>query len=383
MKKQLILLSVLLTGLSSFAASVSDVSFEQATDGSGLVTVNYTTDTDGTVSLEYSLNGGASYEAISAEVLSGDAGDVLAGTHVAYHQLADGLSTDQAMYRVNLEPAVGPSYPGELILVPAGTFQMGQTGVHEPVHEVTLTQDYFLSKTEVTNEEYCAALNWALDNGLLEQADGTTVRAFGQELVDINDGDSEIGWNGSEFFVETNANHPVMEVSWYGAACYTDWLNMMDGLDPYYNGNWNPSESHNPYEHSGYRLPTEAEWEYAARFSDGRTYPWGSDVPSPCLHANYDYCVGWTSAVGSYPAGNSALGLEDMAGNVWEWVNDWYASYPGSAITDPYGPVSGSYRVIRGGSWYYGGLLLQSAYRFTVSPYSTHGYIGFRILRNN
>jgi formylglycine-generating enzyme required for sulfatase activity len=268
------------------------------------------------------------------------------------------------------------AYPGELILVPAGTAAWMWNG------GVTLTQDYFLSKTEVTNEEYCAALNWALDQGLLEEASSTRAAAFGQELVDIN-GDSEIGWNGSEFFVETNANHPVMEVSWYGAACFTDWLSMMDGLDPYYNGNWNPSASHNPYEHSGYRLPTEAEWEYAARFSDGRTYPWGSDAPSPCLHANYDFCVGWTSAVGSYPAGNSALGFEDMAGNVWEWVNDWYASYPASAITDPYGSENGSGRVWRGGGWVNYGGSLQSAYRNSYSPGNAFNGVGFRILRKN
>jgi formylglycine-generating enzyme required for sulfatase activity len=274
-----------------------------------------------------------------------------------------------------------PAYPGELILVPAGTFQMGQAGVAEPVHEVTLTQDYFLSKTEVTNEEYCAALNWALDQGLLEEASSVLAKAFGQELVDIN-GSSEIGWNGSEFFVETNANHPVMEVSWYGAACFTDWLSMMEGLEPYYNGNWNPSASHNPYEHSGYRLPTEAEWEYAARFDDGRTYPWGSDTPSPCLHANYYSCVGWTSAAGSYPAGNSALGFEDMAGNVWEWVNDWFASYPDSATTNPYGSENGSTRVMRGGSWNNSGDgYLQSAYRNLHFPYFTDAGIGFRILR--
>jgi formylglycine-generating enzyme required for sulfatase activity len=296
-------------------------------------------------------------------------------------QYLTGYSASWIGFRtVKSEPVV-QAYPGELILVPAGTFQMGQAGVAEPVHEVTLTQDYFLSKTEVTNEEYCAALNWALDQGLLEEASSVLAKAFGQELVDIN-GSSEIGWNGSEFFVETNANHPVMEVSWYGAACFTDWLSMMEGLEPYYNGNWNPSASHNPYEHSGYRLPTEAEWEYAARFDDGRTYPWGSDTPSPCLHANYYSCVGWTSAAGSYPAGNSALGFEDMAGNVWEWVNDWFASYPDSATTNPYGSENGSTRVMRGGSWNNSGDgYLQSAYRNLHFPYFTDAGIGFRILR--
>ncbi len=363
--------SLLLAGTAP--AAITDLEIHLAEGGLSLSWTPPTTDVDGNTPLE--IEG---YRIWQVDPASGELLEAL--TTVSENSAFLPFSFASELNRAFAVTVLGsgstppPAYPGELILVPAGTADYMWNG------GVTLTQDYFLSRTEVTNEEYCAALNWALVQGLLEEASTTRAAAFGQELVDIN-GNSEIGWNGSEFFVETNANHPVMEVSWYGAACYTDWLSMMEGLEPYYNGNWNPSPSHNPYEHTGYRLPTEAEWEYAARYSDGRTYPWGYESPSPCLHANYYNCVGWTSAVGSYPAGNSALGFEDMAGNVWEWVNDWNAGYPGSAITDPYGSENGSYRVLRGGSWTVSDGYLQSAFRNYDIPYLTYYYCGFRLTR--
>jgi formylglycine-generating enzyme required for sulfatase activity len=364
--------SLLLAGRAP--AAITDLEIQLAEGGLSLSWTPPTTDVDGNTPLE--IEG---YRIWQVDPASGELLEAVAtATSPSIFLPASFDGSDLGAFAVTvLGSGSAPfAYPGVLILVPAGTAAWMWNG------GVTLTQDYLLSKTEVTNEEYCLALNWALDQGLLEEASSTRAAAFGQELVDIN-GDSEIGWNGSEFFVETNANHPVMGVSWYGAACFTDWLSMMEGLEPYYNGNWNPSASHNPYEHSGYRLPTEAEWEYAARFSDGRPYPWGNESPD-CSYANFrlsDYCVGWTSAVGSYPAGNSALGFEDMAGNVFEWVNDWYASYPASAITDPYGSGNGSYRVLRGSSWFDFDYYLQSAYRYGYYPHFTYFSIGFRILR--
>jgi formylglycine-generating enzyme required for sulfatase activity len=268
---------------------------------------------------------------------------------------------------------------------------MGQSGVATPEHEVTLTRGFMMGMTEVTSAEYCEALNWANEQGLLSEASSSSARAHGQELLDVNDSRCEIGWNGSAFFVETvyqgsyggqpADNHPVKEVSWYGSACYCDWLSMQADLSPYYNGDWNPSASHNPYDHIGYRLPTEAEWEYTARYSDGRRYPWGDESPNSNL-ANYSSNVGWSSPVGSYPEGASSLGCLDLAGNLWEWCNDNCASYSSSAVEDPMGPQSASSRVLRGGIWADDAFYLQSASRDSGQPGATLSYIGFRVLRS-
>ncbi|MEA3397506.1 MAG: SUMF1/EgtB/PvdO family nonheme iron enzyme, partial [Chloroflexota bacterium] len=121
-----------------------------------------------------------------------------------------------------------------------------------------------------------------------------------------------------------HADHPVIEVSWYGADAYCEWV--------------------------GARLPTEAEWEYAARGPDGFIYPWGDSTPNATL-LNYDGNVGGTTEVGSYPDGASWCDALDMAGNVWKWVADWYGDYPSTAQTNPTGPAEGSYKVLRGGGW--------------------------------
>jgi formylglycine-generating enzyme required for sulfatase activity len=117
---------------------------------------------------------------------------------------------------------------------------------------------------------------------------------------------------------------------------------------------------------TGKRLPTEQEWEYAARYDDSRDYPWGSAAPSATL-ANYSSNVGGTTAVGSYPSGASKLGIQDLAGNVWEWTSTWY--------------TSGTSRVLRGGSWSYAESTLRAAYRFGYSPSNRHSLIGFRCAR--
>jgi formylglycine-generating enzyme required for sulfatase activity len=130
----------------------------------------------------------------------------------------------------------------------------------------------------------------------------------------------------------SKATHPATCVNWYRAQAYCEWARA--------------------------RLPTEAEWEYAARGNSARAYPWGNDVPS-CDLANYSGCVGDTTPVGSYPAGASWCGALDMAGNVWEWVADGYDSdyYSNSSYRNPTGPSSSlgddgrEWRTVRGGSW--------------------------------
>jgi formylglycine-generating enzyme required for sulfatase activity len=297
-----------------------------------------------------------------------------------------------------------------MVQVPAGVFVMGDgvafCGVDE--HEVTLTRDFYLGRTEVTNLECMEALQWAYDHGYVtattstvqDNLDGSTV-----ELLDLDSPYGEIQFDGAgTFYLRESpssyaqnaypggydpSGHPVKEVSWYGAVRYCDWLSLQAGLPRAYDhtGDW-ACNGGDPYGAQGYRLPTDAEWEYAAQYDDERIYPWGNQ-PFDCSRANFhgyygsgESCVGWTSPVGDYPEAPPALGLYDMAGNLWEWCNDWHECNLGtSPVTDPVGPGSGTYRMLRGGAWPHYYDLLRCAYRHNNSPSYTLNYYGFRVAR--
>jgi len=153
---------------------------------------------------------------------------------------------------------------------------------------------------------------------------------------------------------------------------------MIEGFDPFYNGEWDQTLVHNPYEAEGYRLPTEAEWEYASEYEDERIYPWGNESPVPCVHANYDYCIGWTAPVGSYPAGASQLGMMDMAGNLYEWVGDWQENYYSPPPIDPLGGNGDVFRKLRSNPW--SSSTLDNSW-YTESPEVCDPHFGFRIAR--
>ena len=152
-------------------------------------------------------------------------------------------------------------------------------------------------------------------------------------------------------------NYPQVRVDWTDAKTYCEW--------------------------AGRQLPSEAQWEKAARGTDGRLYPWGNHVPNATL-TNVESRVGKTTAVGSYPSGASPYGALDMAGNVWEWVEDWYGeAYYQSQSTwrNPAGPASGIYRVFRGGSWNNTPEHARAAFRYGVSLTNANDGLGFRCAR--
>jgi len=311
---------------------------------------------------------------------------------------------------ISLGPVTSPVFHVEMVSVPAGSFQMGDPWGEGwwdelPVHWVTLSA-YEIGKFEVTNGEYADLLNWALGEGHLTTVSSSTASAYGQELLEFSSW--RISWNGSQFVAGTRdgysmEDHPVVDVTWYGGAVYCNWLSEANGFEPCYNtSTWTCDFSKN-----GYHLPTEAQWERAAAWDPngdgppdgpGRHYRYGNGSDSiSCATVNYWSCdpcnpLGVTgppyaSPVGYYNSVTSPIGCYDMSGNVWEWCNDWlFREYAQGRWpeTDPTGPSSGSYRAVRGGSWYDFASDCRTALRCddpTADPADTNWHIGFRLAR--
>jgi formylglycine-generating enzyme required for sulfatase activity len=234
----------------------------------------------------------------------------------------------------------------ELVHVPAGEFLMGSDPAkdkdsyddEQPQHRVYVSE-FYIGKTPVTNVQYAAF-----------------VKAIQHEVPEH--------WRGGEV-PSGKENHPVVYVSWDDAVAFCQWLSQETG--------------------KRFRLPTEAEWEKAARGADGRIYPWGNEWDETKLNSE-EAGPEDTTPVGQYsPDGDSPYGATDMSGNVWEWCADWYDEEEyqrraKSTVKDPQGPKTGKDRVLRGGAFLYNAGFVRCAFRFRRYPGRRWNYYGFRVV---
>lgn len=272
-------------------------------------------------------------------------------------------SPDGSCYRIKVEnggiivaePVNCPGQPTiDVVNISGGTFDMGCTpeqgscnGNTTPVHTVTLSP-YKISKYEITNEEYAEFMN-----SIGVNSNGTYQ---GQSYYNIADAASRIDFVGGAFVTQSGReNHPVALVTWYGADAFCSW--------------------------AGGRLPTEAEWEFAARggnLSQGYLFS-GSNVADDVAWYGSN-SGGDTNEVGT--KNPNELGLYDMSGNVSELCSDWFGSYNSSPQTDPQGPPSGTNRVRRSGSWINDDLSSRVSSRSGLNPSSSNSQTGFRLVIN-
>jgi formylglycine-generating enzyme required for sulfatase activity len=244
-----------------------------------------------------------------------------------------------------------------MVYIPAGEFTMGSEDYEreKPPHNVFL-DGYWMGKTEVTVGQFRIFIN---DNGYMTEAE----KSGGAYVYVESKWEKKRDANWKNPYFSQDDKHPVVCVSWNDANAYCDWLSKKTGLK--------------------FKLPTEAQWEKAARGEDGRKYPWGKREPDGKL-ANFDDSIGKTSPVGSYLQGASPFGLLDMAGNVWEWCADWYGSdyYKNSPDKNPMGPEDGTSRVLRGGGWSYIADGVRCAFRDFVDPSVRDFDVGFRLCQD-
>ena len=351
-----------LNNRTAIAPVVSNVSASQRTDGSKTVDIYYdlydANDDLCDISLKLSGDSGASYDIIPSPAnLSGDFGDDQpSGTnkHIIWNAGAESYSLNASyLYQVNADDGSSPSIPENFVLVAGGTFNNG-------ISDVTISS-FYMDKYELTQAGYLEVM----------------------------------GVNPSSFSSVTNG--PVEQVSWFNAIEYCNRRSMEESITPCYSygtygtnpGAWPSGWNSNYTNHTnvscnwtanGYRLPTEMEWQFAARGGN--------------LTHNYFYsgsnslnAVGWyysnssytTHSVGTKTA--NELGIFDMSGNVYEWVWDIYGAYPSGSQTNPTGAVSGFNRVLRGGGWYNGSGNCAVSYRYNSEATFSDNISGFRVCR--
>ena len=304
-----------------------------------------------------------------------------------------GRFNSQCRVRVTADDGTAPPAPTDMVYIPAGSFQMGDTFLTDgdrnalPVHSVQISA-FFMDKFEVSREKWLDVYSWAIGHDY----------SFG---------------NGGSFKAVT---HPVHTINWWDAVKWCNARSEKEGLTPCYytteaqtivyrSGNENITNACVNWSANGYRLPTEAEWEKAARGGlNAKRFPWGDTIahsnanynakpgsyaydvsPTSVYHPDYQSgATPYTSPVGSFAA--NGYGLYDMSGNLWEWVWDWYdATYygqPAATQDNPRGPTGvSSNRVLRGGFWSYYAFYARCADRFVNGPGYAFYNVGFRCVR--
>lgn len=346
-----ILTSMIITAQNQ-APVVENVRFTQRTDGSFKVDIYYdVNDADGdsmTISMLVSEDAGSTFDFLATS-LSGDFGEnIKSGTdkHIEWNFASDhpNYFSDQIQIKIVANDNGGYPIVAGMIFVEGGTFQMGSNdgySIERPEHSVTLNS-FYIGKYEVTQAEW-------------------------QKVM---------GNNPSSFVGDTN---PVENVTWNDAITYCNKLSEEDSLTKFYTidgtnviANWGAN---------GYRLPTEAEWEYAGgggAMTAGYNYCGGNNANNVAWYS--DNSEGKTHEVGTKLP--NVLGLYDMSGNIIEWCNDLFGEhyYSDSPINNPQGPTTGDYRVFRGGSWNVSSDYCRVKYRGYGN--NSSNYIGFRIVRN-
>ncbi|MEI7830578.1 MAG: formylglycine-generating enzyme family protein [Prolixibacteraceae bacterium] len=328
------------------------------------------------------------------------------------------------------------------VQIPGGEFDMGDhfgfvDPAHPsdelPIHKVKINA-FYMATTETSNKQFLDYLNSALTKGLIEVRNNIVYPIGGTDIYYYTNQYASyysIGFDGKSFsVVDFRANHPVVGMLWNGAAAYCNWLSTQKGLSACYNLTTGICD----FTKNGYRLPTEAEWEYAGRgghinqyfnYPNGNTIdksgvnlpdsgdPYeGNSIPNTTPVGFYDGKLkqksdfNWPGSATTYQTSNgaNAFGLYDMQGNVWEYVNDWYGQdyYSSSPYDNPKGPATGfimpdgkPYRGMRGGNWY-NGLVVNgvndghsrvsnrnpSYYRGPQDPNHPYYHLGFRVARN-
>ena len=382
-------LLILLYGLSqaSTPLSVSDVRTSQRA-GTNLMDVYYDI-SGGTppykVSLQVSQDGGMTWS-LPVTNVSGNVGSgVTAGTNrvITWNAGADWNGSVSSGVKFQVTASDTPPVPAGFALIPAGSFLMGDQSSplvgcsnELPVHRVQVSA-FYMANYLVTKEDWDAVRAWGLTHGYTDLAAGSS----------------------------KGENHPVHLISWFDAVKWCNARSQKEGLAPCYTKSgviYQVSVSYDVvcnWSANGYRLPTEAEWEKAARGGlSGKLFPWGDTISHTnanfCNDGHESYQMGdmgyhpmyktgafpYTSPVGRFAV--NSYGLCDMSGNLWQWCWDLFGDYTADSQTDPRGPALGQLSVGRGGNWYCGANYSRVSYRGFSAPFYKGISIWFRIARS-
>ena len=391
--------SVTVTVQANTAPTISDIAAQSINTGSNTGAIAFTIGDAQTAASSLTLSGSSSNTTLvpNANIVFGGSGasrtvtvtpaSSQSGTATLTVTVSDGSLTASDTFVLTVVNA--PAVPTGFALIPAGVFTMGDTldgnqNGDAPIHTVTVSA-FYMAQNLVTKVQWDTVRTWAISNGYSDLASGAGKAS----------------------------NHPVQSITWYQMVKWCNARSQQEGLTPVYytndaqttvykTGDVNVTNAQVKWAANGYRLPTEAEWEKAARGGlSGKRFPWGDTIAhsqanyfssstilydvSPTRGYHPTYATGsfpYTSPVGSFVA--NGYGLYDMAGNVFQWCWDWYGTYDTGTPTDPRGVSSGTYRVGRGGTWGADAFDCRVADRDADGfPTSSYNEFGFRVARSS